>query len=150
MITPASTPLRWMATFPIMSWEKNTPITDNQRAIIAKGWASSGMAQVEYARLHGIKPRTLRDWIQRWAQTTSADVRALAIVQQTLRDLQALHDALAAKVACQQAESQGKPQPTGGIPATCDAELARRPAAPVDLGPVIAERQGLGRGVFEW
>ena len=97
-----------------MSREKNTSMTDNQRAAIARGWASSGMDQAEYARLHRIRPRTLREWILRWAPTTPADVRALAIVRQTLRDLQALHDALAANVACQQAESQGEPQPTGG------------------------------------
>lgn len=135
---------------PIMSREKNTSMTDNQRAAIARGWASSGMDQAEYARLHGIRPRTLREWIQRWAPTTPADMRALAIVRQTLRDLQALHDALAANVACQQAESQGEPQPTGGTPAQQDAEPARRPAAPMDMGPVIAERQHPGGGGFEW
>ena len=70
-----------------MSREKNTSMTDNQRAAIARRWASSGMDQAEYARLHGIRPRTLREWIQRWAPTTPADVRALAIVRQTLRDL---------------------------------------------------------------
>ena len=133
-----------------MSREQNTAMTDNQRAAIARGWASSGMDQTEYARLHGIKPRTLREWIQRWAPTTPADVRALAIVQQTLRDLQALHDALSAKVACQQAESQGEPQPTEGTPVPHDAEPARRPAAPMDIvGPGIVAPSP-GGGGFQW
>jgi uncharacterized protein YjcR len=131
-----------------MSREKHTILNDEQRAAVARGWASSGMHQVSYAQFHGIKPRTLREWIQRWAPTASADVRALTIIEKAIRDLQALRDAVAVDVARHSAERHQEPEheETRHPPS---ADPARPPAALVNAATIMAAPPTRKRG-FEW
>jgi hypothetical protein len=64
---PVGTPLgrREASIFPSMGREKHKSMTDDLRAAVARGWASSRMDQASYAYLYGIKPRTLRQWVLR-------------------------------------------------------------------------------------
>ncbi len=132
-----------------MSREKNKPMTNDQRAAVARGWTSSRMDQASYAQLHGIKPRTLREWVLRWAPTVPADVRALAIIDRAIRDLHELRDAVAADVACLQAEQHQEPEQKEAPSTQLPTEPARRPALPGHAGFVMAAAHP-GRGCFQW
>ncbi|NNB93022.1 hypothetical protein HI113_03730 [Corallococcus exiguus] len=128
--------------------KKNQSMTDNQRAAVARGWASSRMDQASYAQLHGIKPRTLRQWILRWAPTAPADVRALTIIEQAIRDLQALHDAVSANVACHPAKQHQEPEHEEPVHPP-SASPARRPAALSNAETIVATPPPKKRA-FEW
>ncbi|MFP2960575.1 hypothetical protein ACLEPN_22825 [Myxococcus sp. 1LA] len=133
---------------PDMSREKNKSMTDNQRAAVARGWASSRMDQASYARLHGIKPRTLRQWVLRWAPTVPADVRALTIIEQVIRDLQALRDAVSANMACHPAEQHQEPDHREPLHPP-SADPARRLAALSNAETIMATPPPK-KGAFEW
>lgn len=139
---------RGNGNLPGMSREKNNFTTDTQRAAVARGWASSRMDQARYAQLHGIKPRTLRQWILRWAQTAPADVRALTIIEQAIRDLQALRDAVSANVACHPAEQNQEPEHEEPLHPP-SADPARRPAALTNAETIVATPPPKKRA-FEW
>ncbi|RUO93602.1 hypothetical protein D7Y11_08645 [Corallococcus sp. AB018] len=123
-------------------------MTDNQRAAVARGWASSRMDQASYAQLHGIKPRTLRQWILRWAPTVPTDVRALTIIDQAIRDLQALRDAVSANVACHPAEQNQEPEYEEPLHPP-SADPARRPATLTNAETIVAPPTPKKRA-FEW
>ncbi|WP_147446835.1 hypothetical protein [Corallococcus sp. CA047B] len=123
-------------------------MNDEQRAAVARGWASSRMDQASYAQLHGIKPRTLRQWILRWAPKVPSDVRALAIIEQAIRDLQSLQDAVKADMACQPAEQHQEPDHEETLHPS-SADPARRPAALSNEALIVAALSSSKRG-FEW
>ena len=131
-----------------MSREKNQSMTDNQRAAVARGWASSRMDQASYVQLHGIKPRTLRQWILRWAPTVPADVRALTIIEQAISDLQALRDAASANAVCHPAQQPQAPERKEPLhrPST---DPARRPAALTNAETIVVPPPPKKRA-FEW
>jgi transposase-like protein len=83
----------------------NAIFTDEQRAAIARAWCGSGLTQEQYSLQHGIKPRTLRSWLQRWPRVQSdGNEQAKAILEKAIASLKALLDSLDADVAYRPAE----------------------------------------------
>jgi transposase-like protein len=77
-----------------------TIFNDERRAAIARGWKASGLTQEEYSAKHGIKPRTLRQWLKRWPCAQFAVERqAKAIIEKAIAALTALLGSLDADQA---------------------------------------------------
>lgn len=57
---------------PTMSNPPKKTFTDDERKSIAVGWSKSGLGQTEYAARYGIKPRTLRLWLNEHALTLAS------------------------------------------------------------------------------
>jgi len=77
-----------------------TIFTDEQRAAIARAWKASGLRQERYSAQHGIRPRTLRQWIKRWPRVQFGGEReARAIIEKAIAALTALLDSLDADPA---------------------------------------------------
>lgn len=65
-----------------------------RRQAVAVGWADSPLDQKSYAAMHGISPRTLREWVRRLGVVDRPAVRALVIIDTAIAQLQALRAAL--------------------------------------------------------
>lgn len=78
-----------------------TIFTNEQRAAIARAWPDSGLTQEQCSAQHGIKPRTLRQWLRRWPRVQyGVEREARAILEKAIAALKALLDSLAATPAC--------------------------------------------------
>ena len=71
-----------------------------RRQAVARGWAATSFDQAAYAAQHGISTRTLREWVRKYGAGERPMVRAVAIIDSTISQLQAMRAALVAEVAC--------------------------------------------------
>jgi len=77
-----------------------TIFNDERRAAIARAWKASGLTQEKYSTKHGIRPRTLRQWLKRWpCAQFGVEREAKAIIEKSIAALTALLDSLDADPA---------------------------------------------------
>jgi transposase-like protein len=89
---------------PNTNLEGMTNWTDEARARVARGWTESALSQAAYAELHGISPRTLRDWVSRYASGEPSAERARSAIQNAIEALSEVLAALNAELAERPAE----------------------------------------------
>lgn len=65
-------------------------MTDAEREQIARDWRVSGISQPDYARKFGIRDRTLRAWIARFAPEPVGTEAAIRVVREAIDRLQAV------------------------------------------------------------
>lgn len=100
--------------------------TEETRAVIALGWAKSGLTQTAYAEQAGIATRTLRLWLARYASDRPPLAEARAVLVDAVERLQALLAAVDAQEACQPERGAASPP----------ADSACRPAVARDASEV--------------
>ena len=85
---------------------------ENGRAILARGWETSGLSQADCASKLGVSDRTLRDWRHRYLVPTSMPVAAARkVITDTIEKLHALLDAMPGEPACQAVDPTSECQP---------------------------------------
>lgn len=85
-------------------------LTDQARAAVARGWASSCLTQAQFAADHGIAPRTLRLWVERFGDGERPVERAKAIIDTAFADLKKVRETLDAEAA-REAATPPAPEP---------------------------------------
>ena len=118
-------------------------ITDEARAAIARAWLDSSLSQPEFARQHGISPRTLRLYVQRHAgrheerqvvaQDVGVDIKKLGEVgrlHERVDRLQAEVEALRALLVASQPDAAERQEPN--VPARHD-DLVADQAGPTGM-----------------
>jgi transposase-like protein len=98
--------------------------TEAERRLIAAGSRGTSCDQATYAAQHGISTRTLRGWVQRYGVGDRPVVRARAIVEGAIRQLQDLLAGLDAEA--ERRNGSGEVERAGGTPERQGASDARR------------------------
>jgi transposase-like protein len=70
--------------------------TPEARAAIAREWSNSSLCQEEFSKVHGISPRTLREWCRTYPPPGMAVEVAKEVVRDAITKLQHLLDGLSA------------------------------------------------------
>ncbi len=123
------------------------------RKAIARAWQSSALSQEQFSAEHGIRPRTLRAWVSRYAPAAPPTEEARRIIGEAMSRLQAILESLDAGPACREAREQivvplGMPTASNGSATqlrqapTAAAPPARSPAT-VPLSPLVIAGAGL-------
>lgn len=127
-------------------------MTDEARAQVARGWEQSGLTQADYAAQCGISPRTLRDWLSRYAIQQPPAERVRRLIEDTIDKLLALLAALDDEVACQvaaaeDAASEGAPAMPSGDSLNCQCSAAVGPLPEPATAPRIPGAMPLPPGL---